>query len=90
MGDFDGAAPAVLESSVKYHPCSTRILTLTLESGRGTVTGGQFAWGESRLKCNDGVQRFPQDGWQSSLECMGIRELNCETDMSSRYESRAK
>ena len=78
------------EPTVKYHPCSIRILTLTLESGRGTVTGGQFAWGESRQKDNDGVQRFPQDGWQSSLECMGIRELNCETDMSSRYESRAK
>ena len=78
------------EPSVKYHPCNIRILTLTLESGRETLTGGQFAWGESRLKNNDGVQRFPQDGWQSSVECIGIWELNCETDMSSRYESRAK
>ena len=83
-------ALAIPESTVKYHPDSIRILTLTLESGQGTVTGGQFAWGESRLKSNDGVQRFPQDGWQSSVECMGIWELNCETDMSSRYESRAK
>jgi hypothetical protein len=83
-------ALAVLESSVKYHPCSIWILTLTLESGRGTVTGGQFAWGESLLKSNEGVQRSPQDGWQSSLECMGIRRLNCESDRTSRYESRAK
>ena len=78
------------EPSVKYHPNSTRTLIHSLESGKLTVTDGQFAWGESRLKCNDGVQRFPQDGWQSSVECIGIRKLNCETDMSSRYESRAK
>ncbi len=51
---------------------------------------GQFAWGESLLKCNEGVQRSPQDGWQSSVECIGIRRLNCESDRTSRYESRAK
>ena len=90
MGGFDAAALAAEEPSVKYHPSSIRILTLSLESGRETLTGGQFAWGESRLKSNDGVQRFPQDGRQSSLECIGIWKLNCETDMSSRYESRAK
>ena len=63
---------------------------MSLESGYKTVPDGQFDWGGSRLKCNDGVQRFPQDGWQSSVECIGIRELNCERDISSRYESRAK
>ena len=89
MGDFDGAALAVPESSVKYHPNGSRILILSRESGRVTVTDGQFAWGESPLKRNEGVQRFPQDGWQSSVECMGIRELNCDTDRWSRYESRA-
>ena len=75
---------------MKYHPFSTSILTLTLESGHRTVTDGQFAWGESLLKSNEGVQRFPQDGWQSSVECMGIWELNCDTDRWNRYESRAK
>ena len=75
---------------MKYHPNSTRILIKVLESGRVTVTDGQFAWGESLLKCNEGVQRSPQDGWQSSLECIGIRRLNCESDRTSRYESRAK
>ena len=90
MGDCESLTLVEEESMVKYHPCSTRILTLSLESGRETVPDGQFAWGESLLKCNEGVQRFPQDGWQSSLECKGIRELNCETDTSSRYESRAK
>ena len=58
-------------------------------SGFGTLSGGQFDWGGRLLKSNGGAQRFPQDGWKSSFECKGIRELNCETDRSNRCESRA-
>ena len=58
-------------------------------AGKRTVSGGQFDWGGRLLKCNGGVQRFPQNGWKSFAECKGIRELDCKTDMSSRYESRA-
>ena len=47
------------EPLVKYHPDNFYILTSTLESGRGTVPDGQFDWGGSLLKCNEGVQRFP-------------------------------
>ena len=89
MGDFDVPALVGTESSVKYHPNGSRILILSREAGRVTVTDGQFAWGESRLKSNDGAQRFPQDGRQSSVECKGIWKLNCESDRTSRYESRA-
>ena len=58
-------------------------------AGKRTVSGGQFDWGGRLLKCNGGAQRFPQNGWKSFDECKGIRELNCETDMSNRCESRA-
>ena len=78
-----------MESSLGYHPCSTGILTIGLESGLGTLSGGQFDWGGRLLKSNGGAQRFPQNGWKSFAECKGIRELDCKTDMSSRYESRA-
>ena len=50
---------------------------------------GQFDWGGRLLKGNGGVQRSPQYGWKPCVECKGIRWLNCETDRSSRYESRA-
>ena len=40
------------------------------------------------IKCNGGAQRFPQPGWQSGGECKCTRKLDCETDMSSRDESR--
>ena len=56
----------------------------------GTLPGGQFDWGGRLLKGNGGVQRFPQGGWKSPVECIGIRELDCETYKSSRDESRAK
>jgi hypothetical protein len=52
------------------------------------VSGGQFDWGGRLLKRNGGAQRFPQHGWKSCIERKGIRELDCETDMSSRDESR--
>ena len=71
-----------------YHPGSTGILTIGLESGLGTPSGGQFDWGGRLLKSNGGVQRFPQVGRKSTVECNSKRELDCETYKSSRYESR--
>ena len=72
-----------------YHSLIAAVLTEYHETGFGTVSGGQFDWGGRLLKSNGGAQRFPQDGWKSSDECKGIRELNCETDKSNRCESRA-
>ena len=68
------------------------ILTLNLQKTRqGTVSGRQFDWGGrllKLLKSNGGVQRFPQVGRKSTIECNSKRELDCETNTSSRYESR--
>ena len=78
-----------MEPSLGYHPDSTETLTGGHESGHGTLLGGQFDWGGRLLKSNGGAQRFPQCGWKPHEECKGRRELDCETDKSSRYESRA-
>jgi hypothetical protein len=56
-------------------------------TGQTTVSGGQFDWGGRLPKSNGGAQRFPQHGRKSCKECKGIRELNCETNKSSRNES---
>ena len=53
------------------------------------MLGGQFNWGGYLLNCNGGVQRFPQRGRKSRVECKGIRELYCKTDRSSSHESGA-
>ena len=74
---------------MKYHSLHGWSLTRFLESGPWTVSGGQFGWGGLLRKSNGGAQRYPQDGRKSSYERKGIRVLNCETDGSSRYESRS-
>ena len=89
MGDWETRASALVESSLGYHPDSTGVLTGRHESGDWTLLGGQFAWGGRLLKSNGGAQRFAQNGWKSFAECKGTSELDCETDRSSRDESRA-
>ena len=56
--------------------------------GLGTMSGGEFDWGGRLRKGIGGAQRFPQNGWKPFEECKGRRELDCDTDGWSRYESR--
>ena len=88
MGDLEAGTQVTVESMLGYHPLHARDLTLGL-TRPGTVPGGQFDWGGRLRKSNGGVQRFPQRGQKSREEYKGRRELDCETDGSSRYESRA-
>ena len=88
MGDWEAWTPVQAESMLGYHPLVARDLTGTV-TRFGTVPGGQFDWGGRLRKSNGGVQRFPQRGQKSREEYKGRRELDCETDGSSRYESRA-
>ena len=89
MGDGEAITPVVVESSLGYHSYVAGILTCGRESGRGTLLDGQFDWGGRLQKGNGGAQRFPPNGWKSFKECKGRRELDCKTNRSSRYESRA-
>ena len=52
------------------------------------MLGGEFDWGGRLRKGIGGAQRFPHNGWKSLGEFKGIREPDCESDGSSRYESR--
>ena len=88
MGDGESGTQVTVESMLGYHPLHARDLTLGLTKP-GTVPGGQFDWGGRLRKSTGGVQRFPQRGQKSREEYKGRRELDCETDGSSRYESRA-
>jgi hypothetical protein len=59
------------------------------EPGSRTMSGGRFDWGGRLLKSNGGARRSPYPGWKSGCTCKGRRWLNCETNKSSRYESRS-
>ena len=53
------------------------------------LSGGQFDWGGRLQKSNGGAQRLAQHGRKSCKECKRRSQLDCETDGSSRYESRS-
>ena len=65
------------------------ISNLHLEAGVGTMLGRRFDWGGRLPKSNGGARRSPRAGWKSAYECKGTRRLDCEIDISSRYESRS-
>ena len=88
MGGVESRAPVLEEPLVGYHPLIHWILTGRVTTFR-TVLDGQFDWGGRLRKSNGGAQRFPQVGQKPTEECKGRRELDCETDKSSRDESRA-
>ena len=56
-------------------------------SGSGTAHGRQFDWGGRLPKSNGGARRWAQTG-RKSVECNSISPPDCETDTSSRDESR--
>ena len=77
-----------MESALKYHP--DRVLALT--SGRDPAEG-QFQVGSlTGAVASQRVTEAPNGSLRMvgnhSLECKSIRELDCERDISSRYESR--
>ena len=86
MGDFDPWPLGRGESSVKYHPYLTKILTLFKQK---TVPVWQFDWGGSLLKSNGEAQRYLQCAWKPHVECKGIWVLDCEVDKLNRHESGA-
>ena len=65
------------------------ISNLVHEAGLGTMLGRRFDWGGRLPKFNGGARRSPHPGWESGHECKGTRRLDCEKDISSRYESRS-
>jgi hypothetical protein len=58
-------------------------------SGSGTMHGRQFDWGGRLPKSNGGARWWAQTGRKSVVECNGISLPDCETDKSSRDESRS-
>ena len=88
MGGYETGTLVSVEPTLKYHPGLFEVLTMARESGSGTVHGRQFDWGGLLPKSNGGVRRYTQRGRTSRMAYKRKSVLNCETDGSSRYESR--
>ena len=63
-------------------------LGLNVVEGKVTYKAVADDWGGRLRKGIGGAQRFPQNGRKPFEECKGRRELDCDTDGWSRYESR--
>ena len=75
-------------AAVGIPPLQYWVSNLRPLAGRGTMSGGEFDWGGRLRKGIGGAQRFPQNGRKPFGERKGRRELDCDTDGWSRYESR--
>ena len=84
MGDLEARPSGRVESPLGYHPWIAGFLTCGLESGRGTLLGGQFDWGGRLLKGNGGAQRLPQRGWKPRQ-----KSAKAEGSLTARPTSRA-
>ena len=79
---------SLCRAAVGIPPLWHWVSNLRPSSGRGTMSDGEFDWGGRLRKSIGGAQRFPQNGRKPFIECKGRRELDCDTDGWSRYESR--
>ena len=89
VGGLEACAPAYVEPPLGYHSWDIGVLTCGRESGRGALSSGQFGWGGRLPEGSGGAQSLAQHGWKSCNECKRISQVDCETDGSSRYESRS-
>ena len=89
MVGLEAGAPALVEPKCEIPPLRLWLSNRDPLSGSGTLHAGQFDWGGRLLNGNGGVRWWAQVGRKSTVECNGISPPDCETDKSSRDESRS-
>ena len=81
--------PVAMEPLLGYHPCSTGFLTSSRDPAGGQCQVGSLTGAVASERVSEALKEIPQNGWKPFEECKGRRELDCDTDGWSRYESRA-
>ena len=79
----------VMEPSLKYHPGMFDVLTLARYPGQGQCLVGSLTGAVSSQRVTEEHEGTLRLVGNQPFECNGIRVLDCETDKSSRYESRS-
>ena len=89
MGPFEAEALAFVEGSLKYHPDKFGVLTLARNPGREHCMVGSLTGAVSSQRVTEECKGTLSAVGHRATECNGIRVLDCETDKSSRCESRS-
>ena len=78
-----------MEATLKYQPDNFAVLTLAHYLGWGQCMVGSLTGAVSSQRVTEECKGTLSAVGHRALECKGISVLNCETDMSNRYESRS-
>ena len=89
MGDYEAAAPVAVESPLKYHPYSYGYLTATRYPGPRPCVVGSLTGAVASQRVTEARDGGLRTVGNRLLECNGISPPDCETDKSSRDESRS-
>ena len=86
---MEASAPAFVESTLGYHSSIAEVLTIRGKPGNGHCQVGSLTGAVASKRVTEAPKGSLRMVGNHSLECKGKREPDCETDMSSRDESRA-
>ena len=89
MGDYETVTPVAAESMLGYHPCSIGFLTCIREPDEGQCQAGSLTGAVASKRVTEAPKGSLSADRNRTKECKGRRELDCESDTTSRYESRA-
>ena len=83
-------ALALMEPTLKYQPDLFAALTLARQPGRGPCMVGSLTGAVSSQSVTEEYEGTLSTVGNRALMCIGKSVLDCETDKSSRCESRSK
>jgi len=79
----------LMEATLKYQPDNFAVLTLARNPGWGQCMVGSLTGAVSSQRVTEECKGTLSAVGHRAKECNGIRVLDCETDKSSRCESRS-
>ena len=89
MGGCEVGTPVSAEPTLKYHPDESGVLTCTREPGGGQCLVGSLTGAVASQRVTEARDGGLRTVGNRLLECNGISPPDCETDKSSRDESRS-
>ena len=90
MGGFEAGTPVLVEPTLKYHPGLFEVLTLVRYPDRGQCMVGSLTGAVSSQRVTEEYEGTLTTVGNRGSMCIGKSVLDCETDKSSRCESRSK
>ena len=89
MGDLEAESLGAVESPLGYHSSNIGTLTMRRDPGIGQYQVGSLTGAVASERVTEAPKGLLSMVGNHARECKGIRRLDCERDISSRYESRA-